>query len=193
MNTKKVKKRYLESVLTEAQALTYLAESFVNDDSFKVLDIGCGIAGYHRDWLRSRSNSNDHLYLLDSNNFHLSALAYGHGDSKRYYNSLNLAKYFIMQDNDFATNIKLLDIAKSYDFPLQIDLVVSFISWGFHYPLSLYWERVLASTKLGGCIMVDIRKDSESERFLLLRTGIKSKIVYENAKFNRVLITKVAM
>jgi hypothetical protein len=53
-----------------------------------------------------------------------------------------------------------------------LDLVLSTISWGFHYPLSTHLPQVAAKLRPGGRIIVDLRTaNAESETAALLSIG----------------------
>ena len=67
-------------------------EEFSHKDLI-ILDIGVGIGGYHKKWIREHKN-NSTLYIMDNSEFNIRALSYGHGSSDRYYNSLFLTKNF---------------------------------------------------------------------------------------------------
>ena len=41
----------------------------------------------------------------------------------------------------------------------SIDVIISTISWGFHYPIKLYIESVHNLLRSDGVLIVDIRKD----------------------------------
>lgn len=45
----------------------------------------------------------------------------------------------------------------SESFPVDVDVITSYISWCFHYPKEIYWERVMSSLKKGGQLLLDVR------------------------------------
>ena len=55
--------------------------------------------------------------------------------------------------------IHLLEVNEKYVIkaPREMDLVVSLISWGFHYPLSTYLDQVYGLLKTRGHLIIDLR------------------------------------
>jgi hypothetical protein len=76
--------------------------------------------------------------------------------------------------------------------PIKIDLVISFISWGFHYPLEEYWKDILARINLSESIMVlDVRRGTSSFNFLYSQDNLRVDLIESNDKYDRVKITGV--
>jgi SAM-dependent methyltransferase len=99
---KKIFELYYESIKKESELICNLVtDNFKTKTKIIILDIGCGIAGYHSKLLNLKSKSIQ-LYLMDNSEFNLKALRYGFGDSNRYYNSLYLAKNFLNK-NSYST------------------------------------------------------------------------------------------
>lgn len=165
-NSESVFRNYLQSVHPESNLLV---EQIRLAPKNRVLDIGCGIAGYHRLWIDNFSSEPKQLYLLDSTNFNLQSLLYGYGKTDRFYNSLKLAKIFIMKDQanlNIDKQIEILEIEENLRLPENLGLVCSFVSWGFHFPLSIYWDEVLRNLVKGGRLIVDVRTNSNEYTFL---------------------------
>lgn len=172
----KVFERYQEAVSNESTVLATELKSTVNP---RVLDIGCGIAGYHTEWLRSREDE-FHLFLMDSSKFDFKSLLYGYGDKNRYYNSLRLALSYISHHtlNFNSRKFSCLDTQNMGEIPQDLNLVCSFLSWGFHYPLGVYWEEVTRKIVKGGKLIIDVRSNSKDEEF------VKSQGLYAVEKFS---------
>jgi hypothetical protein len=64
-----------------------------------------------------------------------------------------------MENGISKENIHLLEVTEEYkiDAPPEMDLVVSLISWGFHYPLSTYLDQVYNLLRTGGHLIIDLR------------------------------------
>ena len=60
-------------------------------------------------------------------------------------------------------NIHLLEATddNKIDIHQRLDLVISLISWGFHYPVSTYLDRVYELLQKNGCLIIDLRKNTE--------------------------------
>jgi SAM-dependent methyltransferase len=50
----------------------------------------------------------------------------------------------------------LLDQGQTRLWPGDLDLITSYASWCWHYPLSTYWTQALASLKIGGRLVLEI-------------------------------------
>lgn len=125
-----------------------------------ILDIGCGMAGI--DVYLKRKYPKATLWLLD-----------GDGDSfSKYGFRRNMAPY----NSKSATGAMLKANGLEYDRwidagtkeKLEADLIVSLISWGFHYPLDTY--------QVSGLCVADLRKKHEEPR---------GKIITVAEKYNR--------
>jgi hypothetical protein len=98
---------------------------FTKDSSFRLADIGCGIGGYHRDWLSEYPKGS--VLLVDQTKFNFSSLFYGHGKPNRHYNNLRLAKkYLVLPGTIKETQIELVDKRKIEDKLKHCEIVVSF-------------------------------------------------------------------
>ena len=195
INHKIVLEKYYETIIGESKLLNDTVAK-LSGKSISIIDIGCGIAGYHKDWLRDNKEKEIQLFLMDSSTFNLAALRYGHGEVNRYYNSLKLAKKLLIKlSGAKRESIQLIDVKSGFleKLPNKLDLITSFISWGFHYPLDIYWDLILARMTIGSSIMlIDVRKNSISSDFLFTQKNVTIEIISETSKFNRVLIRKVS-
>ena len=45
----------------------------------------------------------------------------------------------------------------SEPFPENVDVIMSYLSWCFHYPKNTYWDRSIHSLKKGGKLILDVR------------------------------------
>jgi hypothetical protein len=158
-----------------------------------ILDIGVGIGGYHKKWIREYSK-NATLYLMDNSEFNIKALSYGHGSSDRYYNSLFLTRQFLNNFDNSNVKVETIEIKKEYPgkIPDHLDLIVSFISWGFHYSLEDYWSTITERMSLiSSIILIDVRKHSQSYNFLKAQNNFSLEIVSSNSKYDRILVRKI--
>ena len=195
INHKKVLEKYYETVIVEDNLLNEIVAK-LSRKNISIIDIGCGIAGYHKNWLRNNKERDIQLFLMDSSTFNLAALRYGHGEFNRYYNSLKLAKKLLLKSSGAKReSIQLIEVKSSFleKLPKNLDLIISFISWGFHYPLDTYWDLMLERMTIGSSVMIiDVRKNSISSDFLFTQKNVTIEIINETPKFDRVLIRKVS-
>ena len=124
-----------------------------------VLDIGCGMAGI--DLMLDRPDAT--FYLFDKTQVE-KRIYYGYNKKGCFYNSLDEAKSFL-KDNGMTGDIYLIDIANGgqLDNLINIDLVISLISWGFHYPIYTYIHKIDKILSQDGTIIVDLRKEKAAE------------------------------
>ena len=188
----KIFSAYEIETVNESDLLCKLILEEFPEKNLTVLDIGCGIGGYHKKWIEQH-NSSSTLLLMDNSEFNARALSYGHGNSDRYYNSLFLTRNYL--NNDYSSKVKVVPIEIKREYPGKIpnhlDLIVSFISWGFHYSLEDYWSTITKKMSLNSSIIaVDIRKNSQSYSFLKEQANFSLEIVSSNSKYDRMLIRK---
>ena len=70
-----------------------------------------------------------------------------------------------------------------------MELVISLISWGFHYPIQTYLDQVFALLAKGGTMIIDVRKQTEGLDMLGKRFA-KVDVILEKSKYWRVLASK---
>jgi hypothetical protein len=79
------------------------------------------------------------------------------------YYDLNYPKYHSWSPVSDAIEASNLDetrfkmIGENDQFPENVDCVTSWLSWGWHYPKEVYWEKAFNSLKIGGKLIMDIR------------------------------------
>lgn len=145
------------------QTSRLLQEAIINYKVTSVLDIGCGIAGYHSEWMK---NMEGELFLFDKSTFSLSSLRFGMGASERYYNSLKLAKNFLIRHGIESNRIHTKEAGSRKFSDRKYNLIVSFLYLGFHYDIETYWIDIIYSLADEGLVIIDIRNNSSSHAFI---------------------------
>lgn len=150
-------------------------------DEGVILDIGAGMAGI--DVLLSRHYSGRaKITLLDKQGtsekinagFHKSADTFSH------YHDFGLAVEMLGING--VENVRTVDIAKE-KFPLStFSVVISLLSWGFHYPIDTYAPQV----KKGGVIIADVRRGTDGIGRLSEYGAVT--VVYNSDKYQRVAV-----
>ena len=123
-----------------------------------ILDVGCGVAGIdvflHRHYVRRGHPEPDpDFYLLDKSRTEASVY-YMFERRAAFYNSLAVARSLLVANGIPSRRVHLLEVTSRSEIAVQatFDLVVSLISWGFHYPVDTYADRVRdLLTDGGGC------------------------------------------
>ena len=142
--------------------------SFVNylpKEPTSCLDIGCGLGGIDvllfRHWgpsvrlhLLDRSGNSDRLY-------------YGFDNEAAHYNEPSLTEEFLRLNGVPRSSFVLHDVDRTgYPRDVHFDVVLSLLSWGFHYPVETYAASVAGTLKKGGTLIIDVRNGTEGESTL---------------------------
>ena len=134
----------------------------------KILDIGCGAAGIDV-FLHRHYGLPDRLdfYLLDKSTID-KKVYYNYEPKGSFYNSLELARDFLCRNGLSERRIHLIEATaeNTIDAPAGIDFVISLISWGFHYPVDTYLDRVYKLMRDGGHLIIDLRPGTGGEELL---------------------------
>ena len=149
----------------------------------KILDIGCGVAGI--DVLLSEEYSQPEIYLLDSNHRSTNNIVYGFDHGEFYYNSFlatndmmvqnGISKYHIMNLNTGLVNID----------NNSIDIVISLLSCGYHYPVEKYLTEINRILSRDGVLIIDVRENTDGiDKIKKLLPDIKIISTYN--KSNRI-------
>lgn len=147
-------KDYYHSCVEDFETIrTYLDGRFIR--SF--LDIGCGLAG--PSVLISKYLNDPWTFLLDKEDNN--QLRYGYENHDAFYNKQYLTEQFFRLNGH--PHFKYLDGLDPLTGFMPVDLIVSFYSWGWHYPIGTYIEQVNDITKRGSLIITDIRVTTKGE------------------------------
>lgn len=122
-------------------------------DNAKILDVGCGCA--IMDLIASKYNRTFDFYLLDKGDLFKEWVWFN--EKHVFYHSWDIVQDFIINSKLVRDQFNFL--TPESEWPEELDLVTSFFSWGFHYPVQNefgYWEKVLKKLKRGGYLYMDI-------------------------------------
>ena len=123
-----------------------------------VLDIGCGIGGIDA-LIAAHYKYNINVFLIDKSVVDKD-LHYGYDAKGSCYNSLTYSKKFLT-DNGVPNDRIFLQEANEKNtivFDARFDLIISLISWGFHYPVQTYLDFVYKQLATDGLLIIDVRK-----------------------------------
>lgn len=149
-------------------------------DADRVLDIGSGMAGI--DVLLGRRYPGATLHLLDKQGVsaRINAGFNARAEDFAHYNDFDLA-VGLLRDNGVENEIITHDASRTQEVPnLVFDVVVSLLSWGFHYPIATYAPRCR------GVMVVDVRMGTDGED--ALREYGRVTVVHEAKKYRRVVV-----
>jgi SAM-dependent methyltransferase len=139
--------------------LNLLQKYIPNLDDADVLDIGCGLATI--DVALSKISKNANYYLLDKTQ-EIDFTKKFNGFNKEYvfYNNMNLLDEFC-KNNIENNSYTLVDAAEINNLEKKFDLIISLLSCGWHYSLSLYLDYIKTHLKENGQLIIDVRNNTE--------------------------------
>lgn len=152
-----------------------------------VLDVGCGMAGINL--MLDKPDAT--FYLFDKTQIE-KRIYYGFNRTGCFYNSLEEAANFL-KENGMVGKICSIDIASGgkIDALTNIDLVISLISWGFHYPIPTYINDVNKILAQNGIIIVDLRKERVAESIKEFeKLNYKHTIIRKYSKYFRTIFQR---
>lgn len=159
-------------------------------NAFRSLDIGAGIGGINV-LLSAHYNHKIQLHLLDKTAVNKS-IYYGFRDKTAFYNSLPEAFHLLLNSGVPDKNIILHEAGDDQNPPfknISYDLITSFISWGYHYPINTYLNDVKHSLSPEGVLIVDLRIDGE-EFSILQHEFAEVSVIYQTPYLRRVMAKK---
>lgn len=175
---RQVRRLYAKDIAAEMAALA----PHLPSPCASVLDIGCGLATI--DAALYRHLGPVRLHLVDRNVTER-RIAYGFRPDAAFYND-NAAMLELLVANGVArSDIAFHDAASPIDVP-SIDLVLSLLSWGFHYPIDTYLDLVADRLAPHGRVIVDVRKGTGDIDALRDRFAVVEPII-DDAKRVRVV------
>lgn len=152
-----VPERYYKSCLSDYESIKK-ALPRRSAGRINILDIGAGMGGInillymHYVKLGVRP----HIYLLDKDQID-NKVGYGYSTKPSAYNKLNQTEAFLWL-NDVPQD--KCTCTTEYPIHVQFDVVLSFISCGFHYSVSEYISFIKNSIHAKTILIFDIRKFS---------------------------------
>ncbi len=182
-----IKRRFASDMKTEYQDIA----GALPETCSSVLDIGCGVAGIDVLLFRHfKGETSPTFHLLDKSAVD-SRVFYGFKQQGSVYNSLEAARQLLVDNGIPIDQIHLQEATddSTIEFGRQFDLVISLISWGFHYPVSTYLDQVDQCMRQGAHLILDIRKDTDGQKLINDRFDNVKTISASDTKV-RLLIVK---
>ncbi len=166
-------------------------KNYLPKNVHSILDIGCGVGGIDVLLFKHYQNLNPKIYLLDKTEMP-SKVYYSFKPKGCYYNSLPLSRKLLEQNKVPKDKIFTEEARDNHiDFDAKFDLVISLISWGFHYPVSTYLDQVYDKLNAGGALIIDVRKVHGSNGLNEIKQKFGNyKIIYESSKNTRIVAMK---
>jgi hypothetical protein len=151
-----------------------------------VLSIGCGLAVPDLPLYEHYDQSDDiKFYLFDRTQLDEKIL-HGYNQQSSFFNDLDLAKeifvdYGVKEENIFlvhANNKNLKKLSK-------MDIITSFLSWGFHFPINVYLENIIELMHKNTILIIDIRKNTGD--FEILQKNFDINIINQGSRTYRLI------
>lgn len=150
----------------------YLAIKNYIDKPEKILELGCGL-GRASIFLNSQLNNSPKFFLADFSEIS-NEVKYGWNPKESKYNNLELTEQFCIENG--LNNFEILNLSKDHlDKLSNIDMVISMLSVGFHYPIEEYINQLLKISSKNVTMIFGVRKgiyNQDSFKNLFLETKI---------------------
>lgn len=156
----------------------------------RVLDIGCGISGIDI-FINEHYKGDDVQFFLLDKSVVEKKIYYGFHERGEFYNSLAAAKKTLLLNGVHDEQINLVEVNETNDINIegQVDLVISLRSWGFHYPVPVYLDRVHELLSKDGILILDVRKNTDGLN--ILKSKFTScKIIPDSRDHNHIVCHK---
>lgn len=118
----------------------------------RIMDIGCGVAVI--DLLLYSYIPNSKFYLLDKEGFEFRPGIF-YDEKYPVYNSWSPVVDAIKTSGFDPERFTIQ--GPDIPFPEDLDCITSYLSWCWHYPKEIYWDRAFNSLKKGGKLILDVR------------------------------------
>jgi SAM-dependent methyltransferase len=167
-----------------------IIRQFLPQNIDSILDIGCGVAGI--DVLISNYYANKiNVFLIDKTRIDKNVY-YGFKQRGSFYNSLEIAKNLLETNGVPSDRIYIQEATddNKITFENKFDVVISLISWGYHYPVATYLDQAYEKLKPLGILIIDTRKNTDGEKEINNKFGNR-EIIMESEKFARILARKI--
>lgn len=148
---------------TESQNKVFsIVDNYLQSPPISILDIGCGFAQVSNMFQKKYGTE---LYLLDgdSSNQDVNRInKWGSTQTMSYYSPVDgLAEHFDSQGMEYT----FVDASNpSIAADKKFSLIYSFLSCGFHYPLSAYADLIKKHSDENTIIIVDVRYKCENKQ-----------------------------
>lgn len=166
-----------------------IIKKYLPREANAILDIGCGVAGIDVPISHHYQNKVD-IFLIDKTHIDKNVY-YNFKDTGSFYNSLDVAKKILEINGVDSDKIHFQEATadNKIKFNQTFDVVISLLSWGFHYPVSTYLNEVYNKLNKNGILIVDMRRDTDGEKEIEKKFG-NCNIILDGKKFIKILAKK---
>ena len=148
-----------DSILHSFELYHNSISSFLPEKCNSVLDIGCGLGITNLFIFEHYKRERNIVFNLFDRSEYPDKLYFGYQEKAAFYNDLDLARNLLIDYGISQKNINAIDANKKNLKNLSgIDIVISSIAWGFHFPISVYVDEVVRLMNQESILILDIRK-----------------------------------
>ena len=141
------------------------------------IDIGCGMAGLSALLYKRLRQKPEQFYLLDGTGD--SPIQAGwHDRPLAPWNDRHAARALLGANGVPLLRGEWLDVGTQSVDGLSVNLIVSTLSWGHHYPVEVYGPLVASALAPGGRVILDLRNGRNGEA-ALQHLGLKRLAVLQ--------------
>jgi SAM-dependent methyltransferase len=155
----------VDSALTQMVTKDYsMIEKFLPESANNTLDIGCGIGLINLPIYEKYNRAN--IHLLDKTELDATKIS-GFNETYKFYNSMDAARNTLIANGVEKDHIHLHE-ATDYSslYNVSFDLIYSFLSCGWHYPVKTYIDLMTKTLVPGGILILDIRHNTNQLQVL---------------------------
>ena len=148
---------YYEDITNDYQQIA----PYLPGRASSIVDVGAGLGGINIFLQERYKDQNPHFHLLDKDQMDRT-IYYFYEKTASAYCDFNATRNFLADNGLPEMQFTLFDLNEAA-FPAEInaDLVISLVSWGYHYPLDTYLDQVVAMLGEDGSLVIDLRKDQD--------------------------------
>ena len=186
INSNRIKNNYHDILIEEFTSI----KDLLPNNATNILDIGAGLGGidiFISEYYKHSLN----VYLFDKTILN-KGISYNYNTRSPFYSSLLLAKNILRNNGLSSDRIFTKEISKNESINLMVnfDIIISLLSWGFHYPVDVYIDEVYNLLINGGILILDIRKDTDGMKILMNTFNNSPTIIKNSERYQRVAIIK---
>ena len=146
-------------------------------DNPTIVDIGSGI-GIMNVIAYKHLGKTGKFYLLDKSERTYSAnhnMEFYHSANHGFYNS-RLVTTDVVESSECDLSAFSM-IEPGDEWPDEVDLITSWVSYCWHYPLETYWDKVKKHLKVGGKFAIEVLRSADDEFRIIERVSKEFKSI----------------
>ena len=184
-------RKQVEKLFSDEMTIEYeQMKPYLPEHAHTILDIGAGVGGIDVILGKHYTADRPMIYLLDKTEMPRKVY-YGLTEKGCFYNSLELARELLLKNGILSEQIFVQEATDDNRIisDAKFDLIVSLISWGFHYPIPTYLDQVYDKLSNQGVLILDVRKHGNGIE-QIQRKFRDTRIIFDAQKHVRMVAWK---